>query len=268
MGCDLTDQEVSISAALKIRKNVIGALILRDMRTRFGRSHLGYLIAIAWPLTHLITIVTIMSLANRLVPIGTEPAVFVSSGVLPYILCLYPARTMGLAIEMNRSLFLFPAVRPIDVILARGIIEFLTAAFIVIIFFLGALAIGVNILPSNYNVWISAVSVTICLSVAMGLINTIIGSIFKFWHILFLVLMFIMYSSSGAFILPSSLPKSTQEIMWYNPLFHCVEWIRSSYFEGYGDDTISRSYLIYIAVTLLAVGLLGERFARGKLLTQ
>lgn len=268
MNTNLVDEESSSLSLLRARSGVVGALILRDMRTRFGRSHLGYLIAIAWPLTHLITIVTIMSLANKLVPIGTEPAVFVSSGVLPYILCLYPARTMGLAIEMNRSLFLFPAVRPIDVIIARGVIEFLTAAFIVLIFFGGATALGVNILPNDYTIWLSAVSATICLSIAMGLVNTVIGSLFKFWHVLFLVLMFIMYSSSGAFVLPSSLPKATQDLMWYNPLFHCVEWIRSSYFEGYGEDTISKSYLVYIAVGLLCLGLLGERFARGKLLYQ
>ncbi|WP_117190665.1 ABC transporter permease [Rhizobium terrae] len=253
---------------LDARVDVIGALILRDMRTRFGRSHLGYLLAVAWPLTHLITITTIMSIANRVVPIGTEPAVFISSGVLPYILCLYPARTMGLSIETNRLLFLFPAVTPINVIIARGIIEFLTAALVVILFFIGASILGVNVLPANYSTWLVSVLSTIYFSISMGLINTVIGSIFKFWHVFFLVIMFGMYSSSGAFVLPSNLPQSTQNAMWYNPLFHCVEWIRSSYFEGYGDGNLSQFYLLSFATCLLFLGLLGERFIRGKLLFQ
>ena len=43
---------------LHVQKRIIGALILRDMKTRFGRSLVGYLIAIAWPLSHMLLIMS------------------------------------------------------------------------------------------------------------------------------------------------------------------------------------------------------------------
>lgn len=253
--------------SLQRRLSIIFAIMIRDMRTRFGRSHLGYLVAIAWPLVHLSALVSMMLYANRVIPLGTDPAVFVVTGVLPYILCLYPARMMGYAVEANRSLFLFPVVRVFDVITARAIVEFLTAFTVVIIFCSVLMAFGVEIVPNNIPDWASAVIVTVYLSICMGFVNTIISSLFRMWHVMFVLIMFLMYATAGVFVLPSTLSADVRDIMWFNPLLHCVEWIRSTYYEGYGDDMLSRGYVLWVATICLMVGLLGERFLRGKLLS-
>ena len=101
----------------------------------------------------------------------------------------------------------------------------------------------------------------------MGIINAILASLFKMWHVVFVVIMAILYVSSGVFILPSSLPQNIRDILWFNPLLHFVEWIRSAYYEGYGDDMLSKSYVLWMATVFIMIGLAGERFARGKLLT-
>ncbi|MDF8358666.1 ABC transporter permease [Ensifer adhaerens] len=253
--------------SLQRRLSVIFAIMIRDMRTRFGRSHLGYLVAIAWPLVHLSVLVSMMLYANRVIPLGTDPAVFVVTGVLPYILCLYPARMMGYAVEANKSLFLFPAVRVFDVITARAVVEFLTAFTVVIIFCSVLMASGVEIMPNNIPDWASAVIATVYLSICMGFVNTIVSSLFKMWHVIFVLLMFLMYATAGVFVLPSTFSAEVRDVMWFNPLLHCVEWIRSTYYEGYGDDMLSRGYVLWVATICLMVGLLGERFLRGKLLS-
>ncbi len=253
--------------SLQRRLSVIFAIMIRDMRTRFGRSHLGYLVAIAWPLVHLSALVSMMLYANRVIPLGTDPAVFVVTGVLPYILCLYPARMMGYAVEANKSLFLFPVVRVFDVITARAIVEFLTAFTVVIIFCSVLMVFGVEIVPNNVPDWAYAVIATVYLSICMGFVNTIVSSLFRMWHVMFVLLMFLMYATAGVFVLPSTLSAEVRDVMWFNPLLHCVEWIRSTYYEGYGDDMLSRGYVLWVATICLMVGLLGERFLRGKLLS-
>ncbi|OOG63085.1 hypothetical protein B0E45_29770 [Sinorhizobium sp. A49] len=252
---------------IQSRTNVVLALILRDMRTRFGRSHLGYLVAIAWPFSHLLTLISIMAFVNRLAPIGGDPAVFVSTGVLPYILCLYPARMMGLALESSRALFLFPIITPFDVIVSRAIIEFMTAFIVVILLFTVAGAIGVDMTPIDASTLASGLLATIYLSLAMGFLNVVMVSIFRMWHITFIIIMIVMYMSAGVFVVPSAVSSEFREFMWFNPLFHCVEWIRSAYYEGYGDELLSESYVMWVATACLLVGLLGERFLRGKLLS-
>ncbi|WP_336171244.1 ABC transporter permease [Ensifer sp. MJa1] len=241
--------------------------MLRDMRTRFGRTHLSYLVAIAWPFTHLIVLVAIMAFVRKLAPMGGDPVVFVASGVLAYILCFYPARMMGMALEMNRSLFLFPVVRPIDVIVARGIIEFITSFIVVILLFLTAGLLGVDLFPLDTFVFSSGIVAIIYFSLSLGLFNVVMASLFRMWNLVFAFSMLGMYITSGVFILPSSMPAHIREIMWYNPLLHSIEWIRSAYYEGYGDDMLSKSYFIGMGTVFLLLGLLGERFLRGKLLT-
>jgi capsular polysaccharide transport system permease protein len=256
-----------VRQSIKTRMNVIFALLVRDMRTRFGRSHLGYLIAVAWPLVHLAVIVAMVSLANRVMPIGTDPAVFVATGVMPYILCLYPARMMCFAIDANRSLFLFPVVKPLDMMIARACIEFLTAFVVVIIFCTCLLALGIEIIPPNVAVWASSLFATVYFSICLGVFNTICYSLTKAWNVVFIGLILVMYATSGTFVLPSTFSPEFRAIVWFNPLLHCVEWLRSAYYEGYGDDMLSKGYVLWAATGFLFAGLVGERFARGKLLS-
>jgi capsular polysaccharide transport system permease protein len=251
----------------RARWNVIYALMLRDMRTRFGRSYLGYLIAIAWPLTHLIAIVAVTTFANKILPLGGDPAVFISTGAMPYILCLYPSRMMGYAIELNKPLFLFPAVKPLDLIISRAIIEFLTAFVVVGLFFFGAFLAGVDLTPIDIEKGATAILATVYFAISLGILNTIISSIISFWPIAFIILMLFLYVTAGVFMLPTALPANIREIVWYNPLFQAVEWLRSAYYEGYGDAMLSKSYFLALATVCLFIGLLGERFLRGKLVS-
>ncbi len=256
-----------LASDVSARVDVIAALILRDMRTRFGRSHLGYIVAILWPLTHLASIVVFAAFINRVLPMGTDPAVFVTTGALPYILCLYPARLIAISVSMSKPLFLFPVVQVFDVIVARIVIEFITAFLVIIIFSIILAAAGVDLIPTDVSTVTAAILATIYLSISMGYLSTILVAIFPFWQIGFVILMVLLYATAGVFIVPSSLPQYLRDWMWFNPLVHCVEWMRSAYYEGYGDDMLSRSYLIWVSNTCLLLGLLGERFMRGKLLS-
>ncbi|MGO9430501.1 MAG: hypothetical protein ACLP0Q_16800, partial [Rhodoblastus sp.] len=91
---------------------IIVASILRDMRTRYGRSYFAYLIAIGWPLTHMLVMLVAYTLSNRIAPIGDDPSIFIATGVAPYILCLYPARFTAMTVAQNRSLLQFPIFKP------------------------------------------------------------------------------------------------------------------------------------------------------------
>jgi capsular polysaccharide transport system permease protein len=173
---------------------------------------------------------------------------------------------MGYAIEMNKPLFLFPVVHALDIIISRAIIEFLTAFVVIALFWFLAVLAGVDLTPVNLETGAAAVLATVYFAISAGILNTIISSLMKFWHVIFILIMLLMYLTAGVFVLPTSLPENVRDIMWFNPLFQCVEWLRSAYYEGYGDTMLSRSYLLWIATSALFLGLLGERFIRGKLL--
>ncbi len=66
-------------------------------------------------------------LGHKVAPIGDDPAVFAFTGLVPYIMCLYPARFTAMTVMQNKPLLNFTVVKPIHLVVARAILESLTA---------------------------------------------------------------------------------------------------------------------------------------------
>ena len=253
---------------LRMQGRILGAVLLQDMRTRFGRSYLSYLIAIAWPLGHILAIMGAYLLVNSIVPVGDDPAVFLATGMLPYILCLYPARQLALAVAQNRQLLNIPILRPIHLITARLILELTTAALVCIIFYSVLVASGVDIWPSNLAAAVEALCATLFLAIGVGFLNVVIVALFGPFAIVgFIILMIGLYITSGIYVPVRLVPEPTRSIMVYNPLAHLVDWMRSAYFASYDSSDIGKMYVLGVASVALLLGLLGERFMRNKMLT-
>ena len=247
---------------LTTQSNVVKALILRDVRTRFGGTLLGYVVTVAWPLTHAIVVMLVYLTIRRLAPIGSSASVFLATGILPYVLCLYPARMISMSISLNQPLLYFPVVKSFDLVLARCIVEIVTAFWVVVLFSFILYVFGVDIAPIYMEEAVAAVFVTIFLGVSIGYVGAVMTSIIRMWGLVLIVTMIMMYATSGAFLLPSMLPQSIQYWMTWNPLFHSVEWLRSAYYDGYGNALLDKNYLVGFAMINLFIGVVSERFVR------
>jgi len=252
--------------ALRVQARVIGALMLRDMRTRFGRTFFGYVISVLWPLTHLLVVMCVYLVARRLFPIGTSPAVFLGTGILPYILCLYPARMITMSVVQNQPLLYFPVVKSLDVILARGILEIVTSFWVIAIFCFILIVFGVDVMPIYPHEALLAIFATIYLGFSIGFAGAVFYKVIRAWIVVVIVLLIVMYVTSGALFLPSVLPPNVQYWLSWNPLFHSVEWLRSAYYDGYGAHILDRGYLVGFATINLFIGLGAERAIRGIVL--
>ena len=142
-----------VREAAQTQARIIGAVIMRDMRTRFGRSYLSFGLALAWPLVHIMVIFTAFVAMSRVVPMGASAGRFIATGAMPYILVLYPARMMTLAVLQNHQTLMFPIVKTTDLIIARAIVEFFSAFIVVICFAMIMTALDVDIVPLD---WIQA----------------------------------------------------------------------------------------------------------------
>jgi capsular polysaccharide transport system permease protein len=253
---------------IAIQARVIKAIVLRDMQSRFGRTLWGSLIIVAWPLSHLVVLVSVYVFVRRVIPIGSDSAIFFGTGVLPYIFCLYPARFIMISLATNRSLLGLPAVKPSDIIIARCIVEVVSAFWVTCIFILGLFIFGVDALPHHVNDAILAVLATLYLAVAMGWTAAVMFALIRGWLAVQIGFFILMYMGSGVFFIPTNLPAKFRDILWYNPLLHSVEWLRSAYYEGYGYGMLSKSYLVAYATIVLFIGIVLERATRGRLMIQ
>ena len=246
---------------------IFAASILRDMRTRFGRSYYSYLLAILWPLSHISIICGVYYMTSKYVPIGDDPAIFVVTGVVPFIFCLYPARFMALTIAQNKPLLQFSIIKPLHLIFARSVLETLSAATVFFVFATMLTLGNIDIMPENIYRAALVIAVTIFLGLGMGSFGVVLGLVHPMVGVTVVVLVIsLLYVTSGAFVSYNLFPENVRDVIWFNPLYHCVSILRSAYYEGFDADECSVYYVFFIGGIFWLVYLLGDRVYRGKLL--
>jgi capsular polysaccharide transport system permease protein len=229
-------------SAARRQRRVLFALMLRNIRIRFFGHGFGYLLKIAWPLTHLVILVALFSLTGRAAPYGDSPALFFATGTIPYITFAYLARFMMLYVMMNRVLLHFPEVKILDVLFASALLEILSASSVVIVFIILA--------------WFAA-----------GLLNGVIALAIPSWFTGFSLILILVWATSGVMYVPDALPAIIREPLAYQPVLQTTEWMRSAYYEGYGNELLNRGYVIGFALVLIFLGLVIERATRGHMLS-
>lgn len=253
-------------SAARRQRRVLFALMLRGMRTKFFGNGLGYLVAIAWPLTHILILVTIYALIGRAPPFGDSTALFVATGVLPFQTCIYLSRFMMLSLIRSRPLLAFPEVKVLDMLFAAALLEILSAFCVVLVFLIIAWFAGIDAMPRDILQAAFALGVCILLGLGFGLLNGVITLAFPPWFTGFSLIIIVMWMSAGIFFVPDALPKIAREALAYHPILQVIEWMRAAYYEGYGDLVLDRTYVVSLAVIMIFAGLILERAMRGHLL--
>ena len=252
--------------AFRVQRRVIFALILRETRTRYGKTRIGYLWALFEPLAHMLIFAAIFSFTGRTSPLGGSVGLLVLTGLFPYNLFSNLSTQLMNAVEANKVLLSYPHVTPFDVMASRTILEIATQV-LVFIFVLLILAIQ-NLwdmqIDSLLNVLFVILIVT-ALGAGMGLINAVLAFKFPSYANIYGLIMRPMYFLSGIFFVVGYMSTEIQNIMYYNPVAHLIEWFRSAIYVGYTSEFLDKHYLLNFTLTVLFLGLLLLRLSRHKI---
>ncbi len=107
----------------QVQLRVIGALTLRETRTRFGGHALGYVWALAEPLFWILTIYGLFVLVGREAPDRLDVFGFLATGIVTYELVIKTQERVGQSIAGNKALLFYPQVQPLDLVVARVALE-------------------------------------------------------------------------------------------------------------------------------------------------
>ena len=154
----------SIFEILRAQKNVLTALVLRDIKTRFGSAP-GFLIAVAWPLSHILIVLIISILIGRVVPYGESALLWFTISMTPFIIVSYTSRFMMIGMMMNRPLLAFPTISVFDILLSRVLIEICVATALVMSLVLIFTCLDVDFMPFDVSMAMSA----LCASLLLGI---------------------------------------------------------------------------------------------------
>jgi ABC-type polysaccharide/polyol phosphate export permease/Tfp pilus assembly protein PilF len=245
-----------ISDALAAQGRSIGALVLRDIRSRYGESRLAFLWSLMEPFLHIgvLAIMFQFTMHGR-PPLGDNFFFFYFTGVMPFLLISHLIMHIGHAVKAQRQLLQIPTVAPIDVVVAKFIVEHFTSAVIFLMFF-GLFAIfGINPLPVSLPHVFLAIFLTSMLGFGLGMFC---AALFEFGamveHVAGLIVRF-LYFVSGIFYVPANMPVDVRDIIAYNPFLHIIDCMRVGFFRSYAPEWMDIGYAAKCALFALLVGM-------------
>jgi capsular polysaccharide transport system permease protein len=260
------DYGLSTVGTLKVQGRVIVTLMLRGMRSRFLGHGLGFVVAsIGWPLVHMIALLAIYSLAKRAAPFGDSMILFGATGVVPFMTFSYISRWTMWGVIIDRPLLSFPVVKPVDLLLARVLLEVMGSFTSVLTLIVLLWSVGVDFVPRDPVQAAYAYGAAILLGAGMGLMNTVIASAFRGWTVGYSLFVIAAYAGSGILFVPDALPRFASYYLSFNPILQAVGWMRSAYYPGYGSVTLDKGYLVAFGLCLVFFGFLLERMLRGRM---
>lgn len=254
--------KVSRRCALRRKLNVMHAVILRDIRSRYFDHGLGFLIVPLFPVGHMALLLTIYTVVDRQAIFGDDLILFFATGLIPVLMFNYVSRFMSVSLIANKSMLAFPAIKLLDIVLARSLLELVGIVIAVLFMVLIMLSVGSSATPRSTLDVLEVLLWVAVLSVGVGTVVSVVSAIYPFFAMFYSLFTAVIYLSSGAPIYLHSFPEIVSYYCSFNPAFHAVEWIRSSYYLGYPTSQLNKVYLIGWALGSLALGLSMERVLR------
>lgn len=246
---------------------VVGALILRDVRTRILGNKLGLTWALCEPILFVIGISFVVSLIDRHPRIGDSFLLYFATGLIPFNAFRRICRSVTQASKRYRNCLFIPVIQPIDPFIATMIVDLMLYNFIYFAFFVGYdIIMGGGGIPHDwyqtmYPIWVNA-----AFGLGVGLINLSISSYFSSWPTIFGILTMPLMLCSGVLHLVDEFPKQIQDVFWYNPFAHGVVASREGFYQIYVSYFYSPGYYLTMAFVVVAVGMICEKLARKRIL--
>jgi len=245
---------------------VIGALIIREMHTRFGRHRLGYLWLFFEPLLlgGMIALIHGSGLRGGGGDSLRNTFEFFSIGYIMFFAFRGMINRASSTIGANRGLLYHRQVTLPDLFFARHLIEAVACTGVMVIFTLAGIAMGGDP-PASPVKMLCALALMVLVGQGVAMV---VGAATSEWEALDRLvhaMSYLMLPFSGLFFMMEWLPEWMQETVAWIPTVPIYELLREGQF---GDRVTAHYDLSYVAGWILIphlLGLTGLRITRTRI---
>lgn len=241
--------------AAKRSFNVIYAVMMHDIKNRFFGSGLGQIVMVLWPFTHILVLIVIYVVTNRPHPYGDSIIQYSVVSIFPFIIFNYVGRWIVMSAFQNKPFLNYPIIRPFDLLLGRTILEVIGTSIVAFLLILLLIVCGSDPMPPHPDMAVEAIFTTIFLAIGFGFFFAPFAFITPMMPFIVSLVLVLAYVSSGILYVTSFLPEAIRYPLSFNPLLHCVEWMRLSYYTDYPSDVLDRIYVLSVALVMTSIGL-------------
>lgn len=238
-----------------IQRRVLGALLLREVITRFGRHNLGALWLMGEPMIFTLGVAAVWTIGGLRHGAGIPMAAFALTGYSSVLMWRNSVGHCAHAIQHNIKLLFHRNVRVIDVMLTRILLEVAgaTASFLA----LSVLFMGIEWIKPPHDLlqimggWLMLAWFALGLSLTIGAATAFSPIVERVWH----PTAYLLFPFSGAAFMADWLPPSVRETLLLLPMVHAVEFIREGYFGAVIPFHYDMAYMAKCNLVLTLTGL-------------
>lgn len=248
------DRPASLLRSLEIQGRVIGALLMREVITRFGRENIGVLWLMGEPMIFTLGVAALWAAAGLNHGSSMPIVAFAITGYSSVLLWRNSVNRCSDAIKTNINLLFHRNVRLIDLFLARILIEMAgaTASFVslsLVFIALEWMRPPVDLVPVLQG-WLMLAWFGTALAILVGVGSAYSDLVERIWH----PVAYLIFPLSGAAFMVDWLPSAAREYALILPMVHGVELLREGYF---GDAVHTHHDMAYMASINLVLTLSG-----------
>lgn len=249
----------SLRASWAIQRRVIGALLLREILTRFGRHNIGFLWLFVEPMMFTLGVTVLWTLSGASHGSNLPIVAFALTGYSSVLLWRnMPARCIG-SITPNLALMYHRHVKVVDVFASRLLLEAGGATISFVVLAVLFTATGIVKPPEDIGkvvfAWFMTAWFGLSLAILMGALSEKSEIIEKLWH----PASYLLFPLSGAAFMVDALPNTAQDFVLLLPMVHGVELLREGYFGSAFKAHYSMTYMAVWCSGLTILGLAKTR---------
>jgi len=250
-------QRTTKRSHLRIQRDVIYALLLRELSSRFGKSRGGFLWVLVEPIAHVLVPVALFGFIRQRVMPGVEYPVFIVYGFMPFL--LFKAICLQIVDGTNtaQGLLSYRQVLLMDVFVAKALAHCVIQAVVFLVVLTGLAMFGYDVLPPHPLELGSVLLLAAVLAFGLGLLFAAIASLIPDARAVIHVMFMPLYFASGILFPVTRFSDEWVRLLAFNPVLHLVELSRVMGLDGYQPTKyLSISYPVALALTTTVIGLM------------
>ncbi len=233
----------------RIQTRVIGALMIRELTTRFGRENIGFLWIMVEPLMFAVMVGVVWRVWRGPDEYGIHIISFVVTGYLPLMLFRHGvSRSVGI-FSANSSLMYHRQIKLLDFILVRFLIELIGSMMAFL--FIGVVLNWFGIFPVPHDLgsalsgWFLYCYFTFSLCLVLGPVSEMSELLEKIVP----VTTYVMVPFSGTFSLMQAMTPAARNVLIWSPPITGMELMRYGIF----GNVVHPYYNIWVPLTVSSV---------------
>lgn len=257
-----------LSAGWRIQRRVIGALMIRELVTRFGRENIGFLWIMVEPLLFAVLVGFVWRYMKGPEEHGVSVVAFVATGYIPLTMFRSSVTRSVRIFTVNGSLMYHRQIKVLDFIFVRVLIETIGAMMAYLFIAILLISLGEFPIPADVGSLIMGWFLYCLFTFSLCLVLAPLSEMSDVLEKIMPVTTYIMIPFSGTFNMVSWLTPAAQQAMYYSPFVHGMELMRYGVFGDQVNATWDVGVPIAASAVFIVIGLAMCRRVRRTLVVE